>query len=161
MPVYRVWSETHEEDEADGRDVEAISPQEAAEEWTRLREWSACDFSIAAGRSEVIVNVREGPFLVTSWRVEGDPAPRYQASPNPALPEDRRGIRGAYTITADPVLDEDDPFLDEDADPAFGEEREPWEGMGERLCAAGIPVNVAAEMAIDASIADPEGGNHG
>ena len=79
MRKYNVWSETYNQHEEDGREIEADTPQQAAEKWARWRDaWSA-DYLIVNGdpAEATVKDVEIG--RVSVWLVHGEAVPVYTA----------------------------------------------------------------------------------
>ena len=79
MRKYKVWSETYGQNEEDGHEVEADTPQQAAEEWASWSDDLGEDYLIANG-DPATANVKSlDTGHVSHWFVHGEAVPVYTA----------------------------------------------------------------------------------
>lgn len=74
-----VWSETQDESEQDGRRIEALSADAAAEEWARIEDWQSTDFTIVAGNDETVCVKNPATGEVQRFNVSGRTEAVYDA----------------------------------------------------------------------------------
>lgn len=79
MHRYRVWSETYGQREEDGREIEADTPQQAAEKWATLFDASDGDFNIVNGEPATVTVQDIATGRVSVWFVHGEAVPVYTA----------------------------------------------------------------------------------
>lgn len=79
MRQYRIWSETYNQREEDGREVEADTPQQAAEIWAQMIDAEGADYLIVNGdpATATVTDIDTGH--VSTWFVHGEAVPVYTA----------------------------------------------------------------------------------
>ena len=79
MRQYKVWSETYDQNEEDGREIEAGTPQQAAEKWTWWYDIRSADFMIVNGNPATVAVKDIDTGHVSIWLVHGEAVRVYTA----------------------------------------------------------------------------------
>jgi hypothetical protein len=79
MRQYKVWSDTYNQREEDGREVEADTPQQAAEIWAQMIDAEGADYLIVNGDPATVTVKAIDTGHVSVWFVHGEAVPVYTA----------------------------------------------------------------------------------
>ena len=79
MRKYKIWSETYGQHEEDGREIEADTPQQAAEKWARWFDEGAGDLEIINGKPATVSVKALDTGHVSTWFAHGEAVSVYTA----------------------------------------------------------------------------------
>jgi hypothetical protein len=81
MTRYVVWRPDYDQTREDGRVIEAVGPNYAAEEWALRYDCESADYLIVSGNSAEVLVAEVGSSLPPfRYSVSGESVPSYRAS---------------------------------------------------------------------------------
>ena len=81
MSRYVVWRPDYDQTREDGREIEALCPQYAAQEWAQRDDYESADYLIVRGNSAEVLVAELGSSLPPfRYSVSGESVPSYRVT---------------------------------------------------------------------------------